>query len=559
MKAVKFTHLTIIACFLLLTACLERDNPLDGNNNTNMQNGVALKFNSYTVHSDDNGDRIVNPGERIQIKVSLRNAGNRDATTVRARFSTTSPHISNLTPTSLISYGNIPARGVRWAQHNGSNSANEGSITYTIQFDVSNTAPAGTQVPIVIDMSDGSGISWIDTFYIPVLATNARVIYNSNSIHSDNNGDRIINKGERIQMKISLRNAGSSTAVGVRARFSTTSPFISGLTPTSLISYGDITANGVRWAQHNGSNSTNEGSITYSIQFDVSNTTPAGTQIPIVVDISDRNGNTWTDTFNITVEATRARIIYNSNSIHSDNNGDRIINKGERIQMKVSLRNTGLSSAINVRARFSTTSPFISGLTPTSLISYGSIPANGVRWAQHNGSNSTNEGSITYTIQFDVSNTTPAGTQIPFAIDIVDESNNIWTDTLIATVEATRANIIFNSYSIHTNSGTLRRVRVSLRNSGLSSAIGVRAAFSTTSPHVTGLTPTSQITYGTIPANGVRWAQHNGSNSTNEGSITYTIEYNVSASAPAGTQIPFTINIVDESNNTWTANFSVPR
>jgi len=172
----------IIICSLFLTTCIEgletlkRDNPLDGKNSENNESnekpekGVALKFNSYTVYSDNNDDKIVNPGETIQIRVSLKNIGTSTANDVRATFATTSSHISGLLPTTQVQYGNISSNAVRWAQHNtiGGGFASEGSITYTIQFVVSNTTPIDTQIPININMVDESNNQWTDSFNVPV-------------------------------------------------------------------------------------------------------------------------------------------------------------------------------------------------------------------------------------------------------------------------------------------------------------------------------------------------------------------------------------------------------
>ena len=62
MKSIKYIIFAFIGT-LFLTTCkeidtLKRDNPLDV-----MKNGIVLNFNSYTVHSDNNNDKNVNPGE----------------------------------------------------------------------------------------------------------------------------------------------------------------------------------------------------------------------------------------------------------------------------------------------------------------------------------------------------------------------------------------------------------------------------------------------------------------------------------------------------------------
>lgn len=414
MKTVKYILLAIVGS-LVFTACdeyeflnLKRDNPLDGKNNENMQDGVALKFDSYYVYSDNNDDGIINKGETVKLNIAIKNNGTRTAESVKVSFSTTSQYVSNFSPTTSVNFGDIERNSTKWYQYES---------YYVIQFTVSNTAPANTQIPFNISITDGNGNSFTDSFNVTVSATGATVSYNSYNIYSDNNGDDIINKGETIRMNVSLKNNGTSTAKSVKATFSSTSQYISNLTPTTQISYGDISANSVKWYQYESY---------YVIQFTVSSNTPANTTIPFSISIVDESGNTWSTNFNVTVSATGANVSYNSYNVYSDNNNNGIVNKGETVRLNVSLKNTGTSTANSVKSTFSTTSSYISNFTPTTQITYGNISANSVKWYQYESY---------YVIQFTVSGSTPANTQIPISISIVDESNNTWSSSFNVTVQ----------------------------------------------------------------------------------------------------------------------------
>ena len=251
--------------------------------------------------------------------------------------------------------------------------------------------------------------------------TNANITYGSFYVYSDNNGDKIVNKGETVRLNVSLQNTGSSTANGVKATFSTTSSYVSGFSPTSQISYGNISAGATVWKGYSQYSD-------YAIQFTVSNSTPANTNIPISINITDESGNSWTASFNVTVSATGANITYGNFYVYSDNNNDKIINQGETVRLNVSLQNTGSSTANAVKATFSTTSSYVSGFTPTSQISYGNISAGSTVWKGYSQYSD-------YAIQFTVSSSTPTNTQIPISISIVDESNNIWSSSFNVTVQ----------------------------------------------------------------------------------------------------------------------------
>ncbi|MDR0612731.1 MAG: hypothetical protein LBG45_04515 [Dysgonamonadaceae bacterium] len=127
--------------------------------------------------------------------------------------------------------------------------------------------------------------------------------FNSYSVYSDNNNDKVINKGETIELQILLKITGASTAKGIKATFSTASEYVSGFTPISQINYGDISVSGIKWANYLGYNSEYAAYVNYyTVKFSVSNTAPNNTVIPISIDIVDENGNTWTSSFNVYVQ-----------------------------------------------------------------------------------------------------------------------------------------------------------------------------------------------------------------------------------------------------------------
>ena len=127
---------------------------------------------------------------------------------------------------------------------------------------------------------------------------------------------------------------------------------------------------------------------------------------------------------------------FDTYSVYKDNNNDEIINKGETVELRVCLKNTGSGTANAVKATFSTTSSYVSGFTPTAQINYGDISAYGTKWADYAGSSGTSDYYLNYyTIKFTVSNSVPANTQIPINISSVDESNNTWQSSFNVTVQ----------------------------------------------------------------------------------------------------------------------------
>ena len=291
-KIVKYIFLAITSCWVFISCekyeflNLKRDNPLDGANNTNMQGGVALKFAECYVSSDNNGDGKVNKGETVKLNVSLKNTGSSTAKGVKATFSSTSQYVSDFSPTMQVSYGDITANSVKWY--------NNSKYSYILEFTIANSTPENTDIPIEISIRDESNNTWTSSFVVTVVGTDAIVSYNGYQVSSDNNGDGKVNKGETVKLNVSLKNTGSSTAKGVKATFSSTSQYVSDFSPTMQVSYGDITANSVKWY--------NNSKYSYILEFTIANSTPENTDIPIEISIRDESDNTWTSSFIVTVQ-----------------------------------------------------------------------------------------------------------------------------------------------------------------------------------------------------------------------------------------------------------------
>ena len=103
----------------------------------------------------------------------------------------------------------------------------------------------------------------------------------------DDNHDRIINKGETIYIIVNLKNAGEKNADGVKASFSTTSPYISFISLPVSIYYGEISANSKKYSY---------------LKFTVANDVPINTKITFDITIEDGSNHSWKDSFSISVD-----------------------------------------------------------------------------------------------------------------------------------------------------------------------------------------------------------------------------------------------------------------
>jgi hypothetical protein len=273
-----------------------------------MTPGPFIEFSKYQVIGDNNGDGIINRGEKVYLRVYLKNIGTTTANEVRARISTSDINISNLNPPNNIQFDSyysdldyIGAGEERYGYYRNYNGH------YSFDFEISKLIPYNTQVAFNVDISDKDGHSWTDTFNINVVQTNANIEFYEYEFCDATNKDGEINPGDKVYIRIYLKNTGNR-ANKVSAMVSTESPYIQNLAPLSWINFSDggsgdyIGYMETRYAYNSQYSSVCGGNSYYSISFIASASTPHNTDISFNMNISDESLNNWTDSFTITVK-----------------------------------------------------------------------------------------------------------------------------------------------------------------------------------------------------------------------------------------------------------------
>jgi hypothetical protein len=128
-----------------------------------------------------------------------------------------------------------------------------------------------------------------------------KLVYSRYTVVSDPNHDGLIRPGEKVYIAIYLRNIGSQTAGSVRVAVITSSPYITSLSPTAPIDFGDIGGRGTEVTGSFGSTTSNNGYTSrYSCSFTVASTTPSG-KISFGINMVDANNTLTVDTMRIAI------------------------------------------------------------------------------------------------------------------------------------------------------------------------------------------------------------------------------------------------------------------
>ncbi len=188
----------------------------------------------------------------------------------------------------------------------------------------------------------------------PVLAERVPIIDDDNSGGTSGNSNGLLDAGETIDVKIQVKNNGSSTASGVNGTLSTTDPNVTVTQPA--VTYGSIASGATT-------------SVTSSYRISISGSAPDDRELSFNLRLADTAGRTWNE-----------RVLQTSHSARLRHNGESVVDAGgtsngrpepgETVQYLLKLKNIGTGSASAVTAKLRP----VSGVTVSdSTATWGTI------------------------------------------------------------------------------------------------------------------------------------------------------------------------------------------
>ena len=169
-----------------------------------VQETSFVSFASASIDDDDSGtsagnnDGLINPGETIELSVSLQNNGTQTANNITAVITTECDFITINDDTET--FGNIPA---------GNTATSADDYDFTLSAD----ALDSDEIVFEITILEDGGVFWTDHIFLPISAP--KLAFQSYIIDDGNNG--ILYPGETADLQISIDNIGSITADNIEA------------------------------------------------------------------------------------------------------------------------------------------------------------------------------------------------------------------------------------------------------------------------------------------------------------------------------------------------------
>jgi hypothetical protein len=245
-------------------------------------------------------------------------------------------------------------------------------------------------------------------------AGNVKIVLDSYKIVSESIADGVINTGETVIMNFRLKNTGSDDAKSIKVTFTSPNVYLTSLSPTTAVDYGDIPAGTSKWF-------SDENAVSFVISLQIPIDDVTNPIIPLLLHIVDEKGRKWEETFELKIYGFVALSI-DSYSVVYDNNKNGIVNSGETVYLNVNVRNDGNLTAHETQVSFETNSKYISGLYPNTKIRLGmnaQVRPNDIVDGSHNYFFDDTSKQRFYTIKLTVASDTPANTQIPITCNIV--------------------------------------------------------------------------------------------------------------------------------------------
>lgn len=386
------------------------------------QGTPELSFDALIIDDDNDGNSSgndnaqVEPGEQIELPISIQNLGDANANNVSAVLSTTDPYISVNDPNE--NYGTIAA---------GTSEFSGNEFDFSVDADCPDK-----DVLFTLTMTSDEGV-WTSNFIIhvfitgtPDLAYSSHIIDDDNDGTSQGDGDGNPEPGEEIEMPLAIINTGTAPVHNVVAIITCADTDIT--ISDDLENFGTILPGETEWS-----------SLDYD--FTISYGT-AEKDVVFNIEIQSDEG-VWNDTFIIHIFPPSgfpdiqfvSNIIDDDDNGASNGNGDGIPSAGESIQLKIEIENIGTAAAHDVSAVLSCADPDID--ISDADESYPDINVGEAVWSN-------------YTYDFDISPTCPDKV-VTFNLLVNANEGSYNTTFTMTIIGAGTPHLVFTDYIIDDN------------------------------------------------------------------------------------------------------------
>jgi hypothetical protein len=367
----------------------------------------GLKFNSIAEINDDttgysrgNSNGLIDAGEKIEMRISIKNFESYTANNVVLSINCTNPFV--VIDVKQVTIPLIVPDGV-------------GTTGSVFQFYVKTGIEANTSITFNLNVTSTEG-QWLHqsftstVFGVPSPEFVRYKVYSEQTYERSANFDGIINAGEQITADIYLMNNGSGYLMGASASLSCSDPFV-GMVTTTNVSYSTLTM-------------TKDGEKSARYTFRVSGATPDKRTFNFTLHLVDAYGMNYMIPFIAVLNGTPFYEVVNISISMYDNYYDSnydFISKavpGEEYQMKIFLRNVGTSLGKIQRIEIDCDDPYLELTGSKSYTTFYTTVEIGEIYSVETSS-----------FDFKIKSTTLKGHHFTIRVKVFDERTREWSIT----------------------------------------------------------------------------------------------------------------------------------
>ncbi len=266
------------------------------------------------VTSDSNGDGILSPGETGSVQVTIFNGGTSELNGLRFDATTTTPGATLTNENSHYCGNPGPLKSVSCSP---------------IDVELSTEVTPGTLLELKLALRDEVGATWPLVTTLEIRASGAAPYVLDVDVVNDTNEDQVLNPGETAELRITLGNAGTSDADGVRFTLSSKDNTAITVPGTGTTYCGTLNADSI---------------VTCSAEaIDATNAT-APSEVVMTLFVVDEVGSSWP--LETTIPILTPPSIPEITNIYATP-------KGGEVEVNLTLTNAGLTALMSPRVTLS--------------------------------------------------------------------------------------------------------------------------------------------------------------------------------------------------------------
>jgi hypothetical protein len=373
------------------------------------------------VVSETNGDGVMSPGEEGRFRVEVRNSWLGTARMVTGTLSTSQPGVT-ITSGAKLFFGDLES-GVTACGVSSASYTSSCSETYWLpNISVAKTVSPTASIELQLTVRDADANEFGLSFQVALGAIDQTFRVSTLTVVEDSNADGVVSPGETATLKVPLNNSGSSSALGIEGTVTTSQAGVT-IADGSKLYFGMIDGGATVCGSSTPGYAGDCNASYYLLKVQVAATVAATTIVPFLLQLEDAVGNTSTATFELTLGAIDQTFSVSTITIVRDSNADGAVSPGETAQLRVPVTNSGGSGARGVVGTVITNELGVSVEEGFKLY-FGDIESGATACGTSTSGYAGDCSQAYYVLKIEVESSVPAGTTIPFDLDLSDSYSN---------------------------------------------------------------------------------------------------------------------------------------